>query len=110
MSENHCGQLMTAVCVLVSIQIVIKIVIYRRFSKIAERVETLLILTEKHSKLDDDKANQVKREAVRVADQATATVRSEATRIIQTIPPRVAEEIRKDATGGSQDGMGLPTV
>lgn len=94
------ARLMLLVCGLIIMQIFAKAIIYTRIARLLSRVEILLTLTERHGAINDQKTQEIKAQAVQVAQAATATVKAVGEEIKAEMPAAVVAAIKRDSSDG----------
>lgn len=100
---------LVVLCLLVLLQLVLKVALYYRIAHVLDRVEMLLSLTEEHGKLTDSKSErvmdavkEVKADTVRAASAAL-----EVRQAITAIPEQVTDRLKSSESAESGQ---LPVV
>lgn len=78
------------VAVLVSVQMILKAVIYARVTRILRRVESLLVMIEKHGGMTDEKTQEIKRTTTQALKSVVAVINNRADEIKREVPETVA--------------------
>jgi hypothetical protein len=72
------SRLVAFLAITLIVKIVVTMFVYRKVTDLLHRVETLLVMAEKHGAITDDKAAQIKDATVQAARAVISTVRSTA--------------------------------
>lgn len=98
------ARLIGLLCLLVLVQIAAKSIIFKRIMHLLNRVESLLVLAERHGQLSDATASDIKGTTLQAARQVTATVKTVGEQVKAEVPAAVVQEMKKDTATGGESG------